>query len=70
MEIPSKVSVFNRTLEVKGKAGTLVSINDGFFEVVMEVQQRNHTVLFPIAETVVIFNDAIPDLGGDFEIER
>ena len=70
MEIPSKVSVFNRTLEVKGKAGTLVSINDGFFEVVMEVQQRNHTVLFPIAETVVIFNEAIPDLGGEFEIER
>ena len=70
MEIPSKVSVFNRTLEVKGKAGTLVSINDGFYEVVMEVQQRNHTVLFPIAETVVIFNDAIPDLAGDFEIER
>ncbi|HEX7420969.1 MAG TPA: hypothetical protein VF505_13855, partial [Thermoanaerobaculia bacterium] len=64
MEIPSKVSVFNRTLEVKGKAGTLVSINEGFFEVVMEVQQRNHTVLFPIAETVLIFNDAIPDLGG------
>jgi hypothetical protein len=70
MEIPSKVSVFNRTLEVKGKAGTLVSINDGFYEVVMEVQQRNHTVLFPIADTVVIFNDFIPDLGGDFEIER
>ncbi len=70
MEIPSKVSVFNRTLEVKGKAGTLVSINEGFFEVVMEVQQRNHTVLFPIAETVLIFNDAIPDLGGEFEIER
>jgi hypothetical protein len=70
MEIPSKVSVFNRTLEVKGKAGTLVSINEGFYEVVMEVQTRNHTVLFPIAETVVIFNDAIPDLGGEFEIER
>lgn len=70
MEIPSKVSLFNRTLEVKGKAGTLVSINEGFYEVVMEVQQRNHTVLFPIADTVVIFNEAIPDLGGDFEIER
>ena len=70
MEIPSKVSVFNRTLEVKGKAGTLVSINEGFYEVVMEVQARNHTVLFPIADTVVIFNEAIPDLGGEFEIER
>ena len=70
MEIPSKVSVFNRTLEVKGKAGTLVSINDGFYEVVMEVQQKNHTVLFPIHETVVIFNEALPLPDGEFEVER
>jgi len=71
MEIPSKVSIFNRTLEVKGKAGTLIAINEqGFYEVVLEVQQRNHTVLFPIAETVVIFNEALTPLGGDFEVER
>jgi hypothetical protein len=71
MEIPSKVSIFNRTLEIKGKPGTLVAINqDGFFEVILEVQQRNHTVLFPIAETVLIFNEAVPTIATDFEIER
>lgn len=71
MEIPAKVSVFNRTLEVKGKAGTLVALNkEGFYEVVLEVQQRNHTVLFPIAETVIIFNDAVPTIAADFEVER
>jgi hypothetical protein len=71
MEIPSKVSIFNRTLEVKGKAGTLIAINaEGYYEVVLEVQSRNHTVLFPIAETVVIFNDAMPTISADFEIER
>jgi hypothetical protein len=71
MEIPSKVSVFNRTLEIKGKPGTLISINgDGYYEVVLEVQQRNHTVLFPIAETVVIFNEALVATGGDIEVER
>lgn len=71
MEIPSKVSIFNRTLEIKGKPATLVAINDdGFYEVILEVQQRNHTVLFPIAETVVIFNEALPNLSADFEIER
>jgi len=71
MEIPAKVSIFNRTLEVKGKPGTLVAINsDGFFEVVLEVQTRNHTVLFPIAETVVIFNEALPAISADFEVER
>ena len=71
MEIPSKVSIFNRTLEVKGKAATLIAINDsGFYEVILEVQQRNHTVLLPITETVLIFNDAVPTVPTDFEVER
>jgi hypothetical protein len=71
MEIPSKISIFNRTLEVKGKAGTLIAINqDGFYEVVLEVQQRNHTVLFPINETVIIFNEALPTVSAEFEVER
>jgi hypothetical protein len=71
MEIPSKVSIFNRTLEVKGKAGTLIAIRDeGYYEVVLEVQSRNHTVLFPIAETVIIFNEALPNIEADFEVER
>jgi hypothetical protein len=71
MEIPAKVSVFNRTLEVKGKPGTLVAVgDDGYYEIILEVQQRNHTVLFPIAETVVIFNEALPNTAADFEIER
>lgn len=71
MEIPSKVSLFNRTLEIKGKAGTLIAIsNEGYYEVVLEVQSRQHTVLFPIAETVVIFNEAVPTAPADFEVER
>jgi hypothetical protein len=71
MEIPAKISIFNRTLEIKGKPGTLVAINeDGFYEVVMDIQTRNHTVLFPIAETVLIFNEALPAISADFEIER
>jgi hypothetical protein len=71
MEIPAKVSIFNRTLEIKGKPGTLVAINsDGYYEVVLEVQTRNHTVLFPVAETVLIFNEALPAISADFEVER
>lgn len=71
MEIPSKVSVFNRTLEVKGKAGILVAISgEGFYEINMEVNARNHTVLFPIADTVVIFNEPLPAASTDFEVER
>ena len=71
MEIPAKVSVFNTILELKGKPGTLVAVSsDGFYEVILEVQKNNHTVLFPIAETVIIFNEALPNLSADFEIER
>ena len=72
MEIPAKVSLFNRTLEIKGKAGTLIAINEEacYYEVILEVQSRNHTVLFPIAETVVIFNEALPPAATDFEVER
>lgn len=72
MEIPSKVSIFNRTVEFKGKAGTLIAINEdaGYYEVIVEVQQRNHTVLFPIDDTVIIFNEALTTIGADFEVER
>lgn len=71
MEIPSKVSVFNKTLDMKGKAATLVAVSDqGYYEVVMDVQSRNHTVLFPISDTVLIFNEAVPTIATDFEVER
>lgn len=71
MEIPSRVRIFNRSLELKGNPGTLVAINThGFYEVVMDMQQRNHTVLFPINETVIIFHEPLPATAGDFEVER
>jgi len=71
MEIPAKVSVFNRTLEIKNKPATLVAVNEiGYYELILEIQQRNHTVLFPIAETVLIFTDPQPNISADFEIER
>ena len=71
MEIPSKVSIFNRTLEIKGKPATLIAINEqGFYEITMQVQEKTHTVLLPIADTVVIFNDPLPAVETNFEIER
>ena len=71
MEIPAKVSIFNTILELKGKPGTLVAVSsDGYYEVILEVQKGNHTVLFPVAETVVIFNEALPNISADFEVER
>jgi hypothetical protein len=73
MEIPSKVSIFSRTIDppLKGQPAMLVAINAaGFYEIVMASQGRNHTVLLPIAETAIIFNDALPSIAADFEVER
>ena len=71
MEIPAKVSIFNSTLELKGKPATLVAVDErGFYEVVMDFQSRNHRVLFPISGTVLIFNEAVPSIAADFEVER
>ena len=50
---------------------TVGVVNDtGFYEIVMDFQGRNHVVLFPIAETAIIFNEALPTIGADFEVER
>lgn len=71
MEIPAKVSVFNRTLEMKGKPGTLVATStDGYYEITLEFNGKIHTALFPIAETVVIFHEPNPQISADFEVER
>lgn len=70
MEIPSKVTIFNSIMEIKGKQGTLVSIGEGFFEINMEFNQKVHTVLFPIGGTVVVFNEPVPQIAAEFDVER
>lgn len=71
METPAKVSVFNRTLEMKGKAGLLVAVNsNGFYEVNIDFKERYHTVLLPIYETVLIYNEPLSTTAADFEVER
>ena len=71
MEIPAKISVFSPILEIKGNAGTLIAVNEqGFYEVALQVKDRMHTVLFPIAGTVILFSDPRPQAGAEFEVER
>jgi hypothetical protein len=71
MEIPARVSVFSTILEIKGKPGTLIAVNElGFYEVALEVKERNHTVLFPVDSTVIIFNEPLPQTSAEFEVER
>ena len=38
MEIPSRVAIFSPILEIKGKQGTLVAIDElGYYEISMDV---------------------------------
>jgi hypothetical protein len=72
MEIPVAVTVFHPSLpspEKKGR-GQLVAVLDGIYELQLEFGQRRHTVLLPIGETVVVFNEPLPQSTADFEIER
>lgn len=72
MEIPARVSVFNPILEIKGKVATLIAVREeGFYEVSMEVKDRNHhTVLLPISGTVIVYNEPLAQSTSEFEVER
>ena len=71
MEIPSVVTVFHSNAQFNNKRGTLVALStEGYYEINMDLGQRRHTVLFPISETVLIFNEPLVSLSGEFEVER
>jgi hypothetical protein len=71
MEIPAIVTIFHANAQFNNKRGTLVSLGgDGYYEINMDLGQRRHTVLFPVAETVLIFNEPLPQISADFEVER
>ncbi len=70
MEIPSRVAIFSPILEIKGKQGTLIAIDERYYEVSMDVSGKLHTVLFPVEGTVLIFNEPLAQVVADFEVER
>lgn len=71
MELPARVVVYCPTLELKNRPVRLVAVSPhGFYEVRMEIGDRNHTALLPIAGTGLIFQE--PNVTGEPgpEIER
>ena len=59
MEIPARVVVYCPTLELKNRPATLVGVSPhGYYEVRMEIAERNHTALLPIAGTGLIYQEA------------
>ena len=71
MELPARVIVFAPIMEIKNKPATLVSVSDhGYYELRMEFSGRRHTVLTPISQTGLVFNDPEEEFANLPEIER
>jgi len=71
VELPARVVVFCPILEFKNKPARLIAISPhGYYEVRIDVGERNHTALLPIAGTGVVFQE--PNVTGEpiLEIER
>lgn len=71
MEIPARVVVYCPILELKNRPARLVAVSPhGFYEVRLEIGEKNHTALLPIAGTGLIFQE--PNVTGEPipELER
>jgi hypothetical protein len=59
VEIPARVVVYCPTLELKNRPATLVGVSPhGYYEVRIEIGERNHTALLPISGTGLIYQEA------------
>ncbi len=71
MELPARVVVYCPILELKNRPARLVGVSPhGYYEVRLEIGEKNHTALLPIAGTGIIFQE--PNLTGEPipELER
>lgn len=71
MELPARVVVFCPILELKNKPARLLAVSpQGYYEVRIDIGERNHTALLPIAATGLVFQE--PNVTGEPgpEIER
>ncbi len=71
MELPIQVLIHNEILGIKGSRADLLSISPhGYYEVNLQFGQNVHRVLLPIAETVVIGQEAEVPRDARIEVER
>lgn len=71
MELPAEVRVHNQIVGVKGGKATLLRVSaEGYYELNLVMGGNRHRALFPIAETVIIAEEAEEVSGPGLEIER
>ncbi|HPR63599.1 MAG TPA: hypothetical protein PK014_05200 [Thermoanaerobaculia bacterium] len=71
MEIPAKVMIFNRVYDnLNGQPGVLQSIHDaGLYEIQVKFRDRQHTVLLPVSQTVLIYQEPMMEVAEVVDIE-
>jgi hypothetical protein len=70
MELPTDVLVHNELLGVKGSRGRLLQVAHGYYELNLLFGERTHRVLLPVAQTVLISDQAEETPGPGVEVER
>ena len=72
MELPIPVLIHNEQLGLKGTAGSLIQIYpEGFYLISTSFGSNLHKVLVPIAQTILIQEEAEEAVPGEsIEIER
>ncbi|MCP4202821.1 MAG: hypothetical protein GY769_12915 [bacterium] len=71
MELPFGVLIHNEILGIKGSRGDLLNISPhGYYEVNLKFGENTHRVLLPIANTVIIGQEAEVPAAERIEVER
>lgn len=71
MELPAEVLIHNPLLGMKGSKGTLLQISEiGFYVCNCAFGEKNHRVLLPIENTVLIVQAPEESFEEVLELER
>ena len=71
MDVPARVMVYNQLLGLSGTHGLLVAVRrEGLYELQLPSQGKIHSVLLPIAQTVLVYAEPEAETPVDMSIER
>jgi hypothetical protein len=71
VDLPARVVIYCPTLELKNRPGRLIAVLPiGYYEVLLDFSERNHTALLPISGTALVFSEPNPAAETMPDLER
>jgi hypothetical protein len=71
MDLPALVAIYCPAMELKNRAGRLISVSPhGYYEVILDFTDGSHTALLPIEGTSLVFTEPIPAAATMPDLER